>query len=60
MKFDKDDTRKSHSEVVECAIQLMYKSYLMRGDPTFLQKVEKSLRRQKMHSLKAATSDFNS
>jgi len=40
LKLDKDDPRKAALQVVSCGIDLMYKSYLMRGNPGFLRKIE--------------------
>jgi hypothetical protein len=40
LKLDKDDPRKAALQVVSCCIDLMYKSYLMRGNPGFLRKIE--------------------
>ncbi len=41
LKHDKDDPRATAIAVVSCGIDLMYKSYLLRGNPAFLQKIEK-------------------
>ncbi len=40
MKLDKTDTRQAALKVVSCGIDIMYKSYLLRGNPSFLQKIE--------------------
>lgn len=40
LKYDKVDTRQVALKVVSCSIEIMYKSYLLRGNPSFLQKIE--------------------
>ena len=40
LKLNKDDTRQAALSVISCGIDLMYKSYLMRGNPSFLHKIE--------------------
>ena len=44
LKKYKDDTRKGALEVIECGICLMYKSYLLRGNQSFLVTLEKLLK----------------
>ena len=41
LKLNKDDTRLAALKVVSCGIDIMYKSYLLRGNPGFLTKIEK-------------------
>ena len=42
-KFKKDDPRGGVLEILEASIELSYKSYLITGNATFLQKLEKLL-----------------
>lgn len=46
MKLNKDDTRKTAQEVVSCSIELTYKSYLLKGNKSFLVKLEQLLKTQ--------------
>ena len=41
LKHYKEDPRGAAIQIVECSIELMYKSYLLRGNQVFLQKIEK-------------------
>jgi DNA polymerase III delta prime subunit len=40
LKLDKNDTRQAALNVISCGIDIMYKSYLLRGNPGFLKKIE--------------------
>ncbi|MCQ2571160.1 MAG: hypothetical protein MJ154_02860 [Candidatus Saccharibacteria bacterium] len=44
IKYDKVDTRQIALRVVSCSIEIMYKSYLLRGNPSFLQKIEQLIK----------------
>lgn len=46
IKYKKDESRKIALNVVACGIDLMYKSYLLRGNSSFLQKLEKLIKTQ--------------
>ena len=46
LKLDKTDTRQAALKVVSCSIDIMYKSYLLRGTPSFLQKIEQLIATQ--------------
>jgi len=46
LKLDKNDTRQAALKVVSCGIDIMYKSYLLRGSPSFLQKIEQLIAAQ--------------
>ena len=46
IKFKKDEARQTALAVTACGIELMYKSYLLRGNPRFLAKLEKLLETQ--------------
>lgn len=41
LKLNKDDTRQAALKVISCSIDLMYKSYLLKGNQSFLIKIEK-------------------
>ena len=43
LKYNKDDTRSTALSVLSCSIEMMYKSYLLRGNQSFLTKIEKLL-----------------
>lgn len=40
LKLNKDDTRQAALSVISCGIDIMYKSYLLRGNASFLHKIE--------------------
>jgi len=48
LKLDKTDTRQAALKVVSCSIDIMYKSYLLRGTPSFLQKIEQLIATQQV------------
>jgi DNA polymerase III delta prime subunit len=40
IKLNKDDQRSAALDVISCSIDIMYKSYLIRGNPSYLRKIE--------------------